>query len=155
MKGAFYQGNKSFGIGDSPPQPPKAAEVRLDIAYSGSKSTELAAKAHKAKLVTEKHTVTTDLEQVTTLTGETGWDLHTSRPGYSSTLFCRNTFFEDKNGKVVHFSFISINKLDELDVQDMVQSYSASADDGSEVPRRKLDARVFDAGTKDATVGGG
>ena len=35
MKGAFYQGNKSFGIGDSPPQPPKAAEVRLDIAYSG------------------------------------------------------------------------------------------------------------------------
>ncbi len=41
MKGAFYQGNKRFGVGDSPPQPPKADEVRLDIAYSGVCGTDV------------------------------------------------------------------------------------------------------------------
>ncbi len=41
MKGAFYQGNKRFGVGDSPPRPPRADEVRLDIAYSGVCGTDV------------------------------------------------------------------------------------------------------------------
>jgi len=41
MKGAFYQGNKKFSVGESPPQPPKAGEVRLDIAYGGVCGTDV------------------------------------------------------------------------------------------------------------------
>ena len=41
MKGAFYQGNKRFGVGDSPPLPPKAGEVRLEIAYGGVCGTDV------------------------------------------------------------------------------------------------------------------
>ncbi len=41
MKGAFYQGNKSFRVGDSPPQPPAPGEVRLDIAYGGICGTDV------------------------------------------------------------------------------------------------------------------
>lgn len=41
MKGAYYQGNKSFGVGDSPPRPPGAGEVRLDIAYAGICGTDV------------------------------------------------------------------------------------------------------------------
>jgi 2-desacetyl-2-hydroxyethyl bacteriochlorophyllide A dehydrogenase len=41
MKGIFYQGNKSFSLDDSPPQPPKAGEIRLDIAYSGICGTDV------------------------------------------------------------------------------------------------------------------
>lgn len=123
----------------------------LEVRYHTAKSTELAAKAHKAKLLKAKHTVTRDLEQVKALTGEQGWDLHTSTPGYSANLHFRNIFFEDKNGKVVQFSLISQYLLTEQDVQDMVQSYSAFADDGSEVPERKPDSGV----SKDSAVEGG
>ena len=41
MKGAFYQGNKSLRVGDSPPQPPAPGEVRLDIAYGGICGTDV------------------------------------------------------------------------------------------------------------------
>jgi len=41
MKGAFYQGNKSFRVGDSPPQPPGTGEVRLNIAYGGICGTDV------------------------------------------------------------------------------------------------------------------
>ncbi len=41
MKGAFYQGNKSFRVGDSPPHPPGPGEVRLDIAYGGICGTDV------------------------------------------------------------------------------------------------------------------
>ncbi len=126
----------------------------LEVSYHGNKSTELAAKAVKAKLVKDKHTVTADLVQVRTLTGEQGWDLHTSKPGFSSNLHYRNTFFEDENGKVVRFSLIGQYRLDEQDIQDLILSYSATADDGTEVPERKADARVKDGGTaKDSKVG--
>ena len=41
MRGAFYQGNKRFGVGDSPPLPPKAGEVRINIAYGGICGTDV------------------------------------------------------------------------------------------------------------------
>ncbi|MBU2535041.1 MAG: alcohol dehydrogenase catalytic domain-containing protein [Chloroflexota bacterium] len=41
MKGAFYQGNKSFYVGDSPPRPPGRGEVRLNIAYGGICGTDV------------------------------------------------------------------------------------------------------------------
>ncbi len=41
MKGAFYQGNKSFRVVDSPPQPPETGEVRLNIAYGGICGTDV------------------------------------------------------------------------------------------------------------------
>lgn len=41
MKGAFYQGNKSFRVGDSPPRPPGTGEVRLNIAYGGICGTDV------------------------------------------------------------------------------------------------------------------
>jgi len=126
----------------------------LEVGYHSSKSTELAAKAYKAVLLKDKHTVTKDLEKVEALTGEEGWNLHTSKLGYSADLHYRNIFFEDQNGKVVQFSLIGQYQLDDQDVQDLIQSYSAAADEGTEVPRRKPDSRVPDSGvTKDSTAG--
>ncbi len=41
MKGAFYNGNKSFYVGDSPPLPPGRGEVRMNIAYGGICGTDV------------------------------------------------------------------------------------------------------------------
>jgi len=41
MKGAFYQGNKSFYVGDSPPRPPGPGEARLNIIYGGICGTDV------------------------------------------------------------------------------------------------------------------
>ena len=128
----------------------------LEVSYHSGKSTELAAKARKAVLLKDKHTITKDLEEVESLSGEDGWDLHTTKIGYSSNLHYRNTFFEDENGKVVQFSLIGQYQLEEQDVQDLIQSYSATADEGTEVPERKTDSRVPDSGVaQDSTAGGG
>ena len=40
MKGAFYQGNKKFSIGEVKPQPPGPGQVRLKVAYSGICGTD-------------------------------------------------------------------------------------------------------------------
>lgn len=40
MKGAFYEGNKRFSIGESKLQPPGPGQVRLEVAYSGICGTD-------------------------------------------------------------------------------------------------------------------
>ena len=40
MKGAFYQGNKRFSVGESEVQPPGPGQVRLKVAYSGICGTD-------------------------------------------------------------------------------------------------------------------
>ncbi len=40
MKGAFYEGNKKFNVGESSPQAPAPGQVRLKVAYSGICGTD-------------------------------------------------------------------------------------------------------------------
>ena len=40
MKGAFYEGNKRFSVGESKPQAPRAGQVKLKVAYCGICGTD-------------------------------------------------------------------------------------------------------------------
>ncbi len=127
----------------------------LEVSYSAAKTPELAAKAVKAQLLKDKHTVTTDLATVHSLDGDEGIELFSAKHAWSASFNYRNTFFTDANGKVVRFALIGLYPLGEQDAQDLILSYSASEDDGTEVPERKPDRGVKDGGVSlDTKVGG-
>lgn len=128
----------------------------LEVSYSAAKTPELAAKAVKAMLLKDKHTIVTDLATVRSLAGDEGIELYTSKHAWSASFNYRNAFYTDANGKVVRLSLIGLYPLDEQDAQDLIHSYSASEDDGTEVPVRKPDRGVAKDGgvAKDAKVGG-
>ena len=41
MKAAFYEGSKTFRVGDAAVQPPGPGEVRLNVAYCGIRGTDI------------------------------------------------------------------------------------------------------------------
>lgn len=113
----------------------------LQVAYVAGTSAAQAAAARAVSAVkVDKRTVSKEVAQVTSLTGEQGWEFHSHKSGFNYRVFYRDTFFADKNGKVVHFAMIGVFALEEQDIDDLLLSFSADADDGSEVPPRRPDA---------------
>ena len=127
---------------------------KLDVGYHKATSAELAAKTVKAERLKNKHRITTDLDEVVSHGGDEGWELYSTRPGFSANLYFRDTFFADDNGKIVHFAMLGAYALDEQDIHDMIRSYAAGPDDGSDVPERRPDSAVAkkDGGAQDGPI---
>jgi hypothetical protein len=112
--------------------------------YIGGGATPQAA-AHAlraaAAAATPAWTITLEPASVTTRTGEQGWEYHGYRDFAGADRFYqRETVFTDATGKLVVFSLSTVYPTSESDVDDLILSFSAAPDEGTETPARKPDA---------------
>jgi hypothetical protein len=129
--------------------------------YQGTGATPQAAASGlraAAAAATPAWTITLEPKSVTTRTGEQGWEYHGYRDFAGADRFYqRETVFSDASGRLVFFSLSTVYPTTESDVDDLILSYSAAPDDGTETPARKPDAGagLTDFGGVDTKTEGG
>jgi hypothetical protein len=85
-------------------------------------------------------TISDDVDEITTLTGEQGWEyLAYKDEGEKGRFYYRDTAFTDANGRVVLFTMVAAYPLDVRDVDDLMRSFSAGPDEGTRTPKRLFD----------------
>lgn len=122
-----------------------AVSYELRVAYCAKATTQGAALAQRDVAVSAGQTVSRDVAPLTSLTGETGWELYSfkdrlTKDNTTVRLYYRDSFYATSLGKVVRFGLSGLYPVDEPDVDDLVHSYSASLDPGTDVPPRIPDA---------------
>lgn len=106
---------------------------------------------------TKTRTITRDLHQVTTLTGEKGWQYLAYRDEKTGRFYYRDSALALGSSAAVLFSFVAAYPLDEHEIDDLVQSFSAGPDPGEDTPPRIWDATARDGAARDVkpSVDGG
>lgn len=147
----------AFLVVDSYSQFHRSGEVtishKLWIAHeSAAADPQTFVQSLRQKAVAAKKTVSRDVAQLTTLTGEKGWDYVAHAPdNKGGRYYYRDAAFSDANGKVVSFIMLAAYDLATQDIDDLLESFTAGPDDGTVAPPRKPDrgASASDSGPPD------
>jgi hypothetical protein len=118
----------------------KALTHQVWASYSSEASTRAAADVVAAELTQAGRTITRPASEVGSLGGDRGWQLFAQRDVSTGRFYYRECLFEAGSGKVVRLSLTGFYPLDEQDIDDLVLSFSAGADPGTQVPPSHLDA---------------
>jgi hypothetical protein len=134
----------AFLVVDSYSQFHRSGEVtishKLWIAHESAADPKAFVQSLHDKAVKEKKTISRSVKQFTTLTGEKFWDYvaHASDKKGGNYHY-RDAAFTDANGKVVSFIMLAAYELATQDIDDLLESFSAGPDDGTETPPRTPD----------------
>jgi hypothetical protein len=120
----------------------KAMTHQLWVSYVPGSNAQQAI----AGLVTEAtqagRAITVDAAQVACLTGERGWQLFAQKDQAAGRFYFREVVFPSSAGNLVRLSLTAFYPLDEQDIDDLVRSFSAGSDPGTDAPPRNPDAGV-------------
>jgi hypothetical protein len=118
---------------------------KLWVGYHKGTVPKTAADQLRDESKNKGHTISSDVAKITARTGEEGWECHAYKDYPTAGRFYqRHVVFADSSGSLVHFSFWTAYPTDEQDIDELVLSYSAGPDDGTETPSRKPDAAPGD-----------
>jgi hypothetical protein len=114
-------------------------ELRVSYGTGDNRATIEAARAVLAKA---GHAFRGEITAIRALTGEEGWDLLSTVQTPIGIAYHRETAYTASSSKPVRFALTAAYPLDEQEVDDLLQSFSAGPDPGSVTPPRVKDAGV-------------
>jgi hypothetical protein len=109
---------------------------QLRVAHADGSSAWSAAQTQRQAALQAGATLSRDVEALTTLTGESGWDVQAYRDLAPGRAFYRDAFFTAATGQLVRFSLLSAYPTDELEIDDLLLSFSAGPDPGTPGPEK-------------------
>ena len=112
---------------------------QLWVSYAPEGNPLAAALRRQQQLSAAKHVVTRPLGEIVSRTGEIGQEILTEKGEPAARNYFRDSFFADKNGRVIHFRLSAIDPTDHLDVDDLLRSFNAKAGNGENVPNKRPD----------------
>jgi hypothetical protein len=120
----------------------KALTHQLWASYGSAATSREVADSAALELTQAGRTLTVPVSEIVSLGGDRGWQVLAVRDVPTGRFYYRECVFTAMAGVPVRLSLTGFHPLDEQDIDDVVLSFSASVDPGTQVPPAHLDAAV-------------